>query len=76
MWRAGLGNAVAKDAEDDVFAIINEVLANGEEVRIAEIRTFGTRSRLVRAGRNASADETVSISASPTFKAGRRLRMS
>ena len=74
--RTGLSNGAARDAVDGMFAIIGEALANGEEVRLPGIGTFGTRSRPARAGRNPRTGEAVAISAStsPTFKAGKMLR--
>ena len=53
-----------------------EALANGEEVRIAGVGTFGTRSRPARTGRTARTGEAVSISESPppSLKVGRALR--
>ena len=76
MARAGLSKAVAREAVDGLLAVIGEALANGEEVRIAGLGIFGTRSRSARTGRNPRAGETVSISASasPTFKAGKTLK--
>ena len=61
---------------DGVFAIIGEVLADGEDVRLPGFGTFGTRSRPARTGRNPrTTGEAVSIPAttSPTFKAGKTL---
>lgn len=49
--RAGLRKVVAKEAVDGVFATIDDALANGEEVRNADFRTFGTRRRPARMGR-------------------------
>ena len=43
-----------------------EPLANGEEVRIAGVGSFGTRSRPARTGRIARTGEAVSISMSPS----------
>ena len=50
---------------DEVSAVNGgEALANGEEVRIAGVGTFGTRSRPARTGRTTRTGEAVSISAS------------
>ena len=74
--RAGLSKSVAKEAVDGVFSVIGDALANGEEVRIAGFGTFGTRSRPPRTGRNPRTGEAVSmsVSTSPTFKAGKTLK--
>ena len=74
--RTGMNEVAAKDAVDSVFATIGEALANGDEVRIAEFGTFGTRNRPARTGRNPRTGEAISISASksPSFKAGKTLR--
>ena len=72
----GLSKSVAKEAVAGVFAAIGEALANGEEVRIAGLGTFGTRGRPAPTRRNPRTGEAVSISAStlPTFKAGKTLK--
>ena len=74
--RTGLGKGAARDAVDDVFAIIAEALADGEEVRLPGFGTFGTKNRPARTGRNPRTGEAVAISAStsPTFKAGKTLK--
>ena len=72
----GLGKSAAKEAVDGVFAVIGDALADGEEVRIAGIGTFGTKSRPARTGRNPRTGEAVWVSAStsPTFKAEKTLK--
>ena len=72
--RTGVGRSAAGDA---VFEAIAEALARGEEVRITGFGTFGTRSRPARTGRNPRTCESLNITASttPTFKAGKPLRM-
>ncbi len=74
--RTGLSKGAARDAVDDVFAIIGEALADGEDVRLPGFGTFGTRNRPARTGRNPRNGEAASISAStsPTFKAGKTLK--
>ena len=74
--RTGLSKAAAREAVDGVFAAIGDALADGQEVRIAGLGTFGTRSRPARTGRNPGTGEAVSVSAStsPTFKAGKTLK--
>ena len=76
--RIGLSKTAATGAVDAVFEAIGEVLAEGENVRIAGFGTFTTRSRPARSGRNPRTGESVSIPASnaPVFKAGRTLRNS
>ena len=71
--RTGLSKSAARDAVDGVFAIIGEAFADGEDVRLPEFETFGTRSRPARTGRNPRTGETVSISAStsPNLRPGR-----
>ena len=62
---------------DEVLSVNGgEALANGEEVRIAVVGTFGARSRPARTGRNPWAGEAVSIpeSAPPSLMAGKALR--
>ena len=61
--------------QTDILAI-GEALADGEDVRLPGFRTFGTRSRPARSGRNPRTGEAVSISAStsPTFRAGKTLK--
>ena len=74
--RAGVGRAAAGHAVDAVFEAIAEVLARGEDVRIAGFSTFGTRSWPARMGCNPKTGESLEIAAStaPTFKAGKPLR--
>ena len=50
--RTGLSKAIAREAVDGVFAAIGDALANGEEVQITGLGTFGTRSRPARTGHN------------------------
>ena len=47
-----MNKAAARDAVDSVFATISEALANGDEVRIEGVGTFGARTRPTRTGRN------------------------
>lgn len=72
--RKVLSNAVAKEEVDDVSAAIRDALANGEKVRNARFGNFGTRSRPARSGRSPRTGEAISMSASPTFKAGKALK--
>lgn len=74
--RNGLSKAAARDAVDSVFAMIGEVLANGDEVRITGFGAFSARSRPARTGRNPKTGDAVSIPASriPAFKSGKTLR--
>ena len=74
--RTGLNNAAARDAVDSVFATTGEALANGEEVRIASFGTFTARTRPARTSHNPQTGEAISISVSksPSFKAGKALR--
>ena len=76
--RTSMNKDIARDAVDSVFATIGEALANGDEVRIAGFGTFATRSRPARTGRNPRTGEAISISVSksPSFKAGKALRES
>ena len=73
-----LGSTLCREREfnrlgrvlDEVLAVNGgEAPANGEEVRIAGVGSFGTRSRPARTGRTARTGEAVSISASvsPSF---------
>ena len=50
--RTGLNKVGARDADDSMFAVIGEALANGEKVRIAGFGTFSARTRPGRTGRN------------------------
>ena len=62
---------------DEVLAVNGgEAPANGEEVRIAGVGTFSTKSRAARTGRTPRTGEAVSISASvlPFLGAGKALR--
>ena len=61
--RTGLNKAAARDAVDSMFAVIDEDLANGEEVRIAEFGTFTARTRAACTGHNPRTGEAISISA-------------
>ena len=74
--RTGLSKAVARETVGGVSPAIGNALADGDEVRIAGIGIFGTRSRLARTGCNPKTGETVSMpaSTSPTFKAGKTLK--
>ena len=74
--RTGLNKVGARDADDSMFAVIGEALANGEKVRIAGFGTFSARTRPGRTGRNPKTGEAISISASksPSFKAGKAIR--
>ena len=68
----GLSKAVAKETVDGLFGVFGEVLANGEDVRIAGFGTFGTRSRRTCTGRNPRTGKTVSMS--PSLKGGKTLK--
>ena len=83
--RPRLGSTLCREREfnrlgpvlDEVWAVNGgEALANGDEVRIAGVGSFGTRSRPARTGRNPWAGEAVSISESapPSLKAGKEVR--
>ena len=74
--RRGLKKAVAKVAVEDVFAMIAEALASGDEVGIAGIWTFAVRGWATRTGRNPQTGEVLSIpvSKAPSFKAGKALK--
>ena len=74
--RISLSKAAASEAVDGMFEAIGGALANGEEVRIAGIGIFGTRSRPARTGRNPRNGEAVSLpaSTSPTFQGRKTLK--
>ena len=74
--RTGLNKAAARDVVDSMFATTGEALANGEEVRVAGFGTFAARIRPARTGRNPKTGELISISVSksPSFKAGKAIR--
>ena len=74
--RIGLSQSASGNAVDAVFEAVGEALANGEEVRIAGLGTFGTRNRPARTGRNPQTGESLSIPAStaPAFKPGKALK--
>lgn len=72
----GVARSVARGAVGAVSEAIGEVLARGEDVRIAGFGSFGTRSRPARTGRNPRTGESLNIAAStvPALKAGKSLR--
>ena len=59
--QTGVSKAVAKERMDGVFTAIGDPLANDEEVHIATLANFGTKSRPTRARRNPRTGDTVSI---------------
>lgn len=71
-----VGEAAFGGVVDSVIAIIVEVPAGGEEVRIAGFGTIGIRSIAARSVRSPRTGEAVGIPAprSPMFKAGEVLR--
>ena len=74
--RIGLSRSAAGNAADAVFEAVGEVLANGEEVRIAGFGTFTPKSRRGRTGRNPRTGESLEIQASmaSAFKPGKALK--
>ena len=74
--RISATRATADSVVGAVFATIAEALARGETVSIAGFRSFATRSRAARQGRNPATGESIAIAAStaPSFKAGKTLR--
>ena len=50
--QTGMKKTAVKEAVDSVLKVIGQALANGEEARIPEFGTFGTRNRPARTGRN------------------------
>ena len=87
-WRTGprLGSTLCRVREfnrlgpvlDEVWAVNGgEALANGEEVRIAGVGTFGTRSRPARTGRNPMGRRggfDIGVGMSPSLRAGKAVR--
>ena len=74
--RMRLSKSVSESAVDTVLAAIGEALAKDEDVRIAGLGKFSTKSRPARAGRNPRTGESLAIPASkmPWFRAGKVLR--
>ena len=74
--RTGVGIPATGEIVEAVFEVITEALASGEEVRVAGIGVFGTRSLPARTGRNPRTGERVEVapSTAPTFRAGKLLR--
>ena len=74
--RTGPRKAVASEAVDGVFAAVGDALADGKEVQIAGFRTFRTRGRSARTGRNPMTPEAVSVpaSTSPRFTTAKTLK--
>ena len=72
----GLSKGVARNAVNGVSAIIGDALADGEDVRLPGLGTFGPRKRSTRAGRNPRTSQAYSIRAFtlPKFKAGMTLK--
>ena len=72
----GMTKSAAGAAVKSVLSGIAGSLARGEAVSLPGFRTFGTRSRPARMGRNPRTGESLNIAAStaPTFKAGKPLR--
>lgn len=58
------------------IAKVGDILASGNDVRIAGLGIFSVKSRPAREGRNPRTGETIKIAASkaPTFKAGKELK--
>ena len=63
-------------AEAAVNSMLAGSLARGEAVNLPGFRTFGTRNRPARTGRNPRTGESLEIAASttPTFKPGKPLK--
>ena len=68
-----------KEAEKvvtEVFASIEEALANGDRVQLVGFGTFEVKERAARVGRNPRTGEQIEIDATkvPVFKAGKALK--
>lgn len=68
-----------KEAEKvvtEVFASIEEALANGDRVQLVGFGTFEVKERAARVGRNPRTGEQIEIEATkvPVFKAGKALK--
>ena len=66
-----------KDAEKAVKAVFDTVaeeLAAGGKVQVIGFGTFEVRERAAREGRNPQNGKTITIAASPAFKAGKGLK--
>ena len=73
--RTELSKGAARDAVDGVFAIVGEALADGEDVRLPGLGSFGTRTRPARTGRNPRTDEAVSVGQTVSIHYGMERRV-
>lgn len=74
--KTGLTKALSKEAVEAVFGVVEETLANGDEVALVGFGTFKVSARAARTGRNPKTGEEIQIAASkvPAFKAGKALK--
>lgn len=74
--KAGVTKVDATKAVNGVFDVVAEVLAKGDEVRLAGFGTFSVAHRKATTGRNPRTGEEIKIAASnlPKFKAGKGLK--
>ena len=65
-----------QDALDAFIAVIEDVLKNGNRVKLLGFGTFEVKGRAARIGRNPRTNETVDIPATkqPVFRPGKALK--
>ena len=74
--KLGLSRNDAAQIVEQVFSIIKETLANGENVQIVGFGSFNLRNKKLRVGRNPKTGEEIMISSRRvlTFKPSKNLR--
>lgn len=74
----GKSEAEAGNAVNAVFSVIEQSLANGEDVTVSGFGSFKVVERSAREGRNPQTGEAMTIAAkkAPVFRAGTQLKRS
>jgi DNA-binding protein HU-beta len=74
--KANLPKATAQTIVEDVFDLIADSLAKGEDIDLRGFGRFSVRESAARAGRNPQTGETIQIPARrvPGFKPGKELK--
>ncbi|MBL4757951.1 MAG: HU family DNA-binding protein [Rhizobiales bacterium] len=74
--KADISKSAAQDAVEATFAVIQDTLSGGDDVRIIGFGNFAVTHRAASTGRNPRTGEPLQIPASkiPKFKAGKALK--
>jgi DNA-binding protein HU-beta len=73
---AGASNAIAESMLDALGRVVQEALANGEEVTLPGIGKLSVKTRAARTGRNPATGDSIEIPAKrvPHFSAAKALK--